>query len=149
VIFIITNVIGFDHSITIVSKFADRLRHARTLRGFTQASLAKACGLSQGAIANYETKNRQTAKGIFKLADVLGVSPLWLSQGVGPMEPAPMSAALPPLANPTLAETGAGLRAGAWPFPGIPPDRFWSLPEHERKLIENTVASLIDSLGRN
>lgn len=140
--------IGFDNSITFVSKFADRLRQARLLRGYTQAALARACGLSQGAIANYESKSRKTAKDVFKLADVLRVNPIWLVQGVGPMEPPPAPASLPSPSGARLSEKAAGRSNDRWPFAGIPADRFWALPEHDRKLIENTVSTLIDSLKR-
>lgn len=140
--------IGFNHSITFVSKFADRLRQARLLRGYTQAALARACGLSQGAIANYENKSRKTAKDIFKLADALRVNPIWLVQGVGPMEQPPTPAALPPPADAWLAETAGGTRNDRWPFAGIPADQFWALSEHDRKLIENTISTLIESLKR-
>ncbi|MFA7475844.1 MAG: helix-turn-helix transcriptional regulator, partial [Castellaniella sp.] len=34
--------------------FAERLRHARLLRGLSQETLARACGLSQSAISSYE-----------------------------------------------------------------------------------------------
>src|SRR3546814_1186413 len=82
-----TTLFRSSYSITFVNEFADRLRHARQLRGLTQAALARACGLSQGAIANYEEKSRRTAKEIFKLADALRVSHVWLSRGFGLMEP--------------------------------------------------------------
>lgn len=130
-----------------MSKFADRLRQARLLRGFTQASLAQACGLSQSAIANYETKSRKAAKDVFKLADVLRVNAVWLGQGVGPMETAPTS--LPSPSDSRIAEASAGRRRDHWPFNNIPADQFWALPEGDRQLIENTVASLIASLKRS
>lgn len=145
---IITNVIVFNHSITIVSKFADRLRQARLLRGYTQAALARACGLSQGAIANYETKSRKTAKDIFKLADALRVNPIWLGQGVGAMEPAPTLTLLPPPSDSMLAEAGVDRQSSRWPFNGISANQFWALSESDRRLIEDAVASLIASLRR-
>jgi|GEM_PF-184353 len=140
VIVIITNVIELAYSITIVNKFADRLRYARQLRGLTQASLAKACGLSQGAIANYEGKNRQTAKEIFKLADALLVNPLWLSQGTGPMERVAPTAVAP--SGNQVSDTVPA----SWPFGSIPPEHFWTLSGSQRELIEKTVATLITSL---
>ncbi len=139
--------IAFNHSITNVNKFADRLRHARQLRGFTQASLARACGLSQSAIANYETKNRETAKDIFKLADALRVNAVWLGQGIGPMESTATLTGLPEPSNATVADVTAA-QMSRWPFTSIAQSRFWSLSEDKRLIIEDTVATLIASLER-
>src|SRR3546814_13056461 len=115
-----TNVISLSYSITFVNEFADRLRHARQLRGLTQAALARACGLSQGAIANYEGKSRRTAKEIFKLADALRVSPVWLSRGFGLMEPnAPPAIAA---ADASVKATGQPHATASRPFPSISPE---------------------------
>jgi transcriptional regulator with XRE-family HTH domain len=141
----ITNVIELHRSITNVNHFADRLRHARRLRGLSQVQLAKACGLSQGAIANYESKTRQSAKGIFQLAQALQVSAAWLSMGTGPMEipDAPMGsqATYPVLETPVRHSTRQ-----SWPFTNVSADEYWSLSVEERSIIENTLASLIRSL---
>lgn len=141
---IITNVIELSYSITFVSNFADRLRHARNLTGMTQAALAKACGLSQGAIANYEGKSRQVAKEIFRLADALGVNALWLKHGLGPMMPIATIPAQPD--DTRLEESKANAAKAAWPFETITSDQFWALPAKKRTLIEKTVAALIASL---
>jgi transcriptional regulator with XRE-family HTH domain len=129
-----------------VNKFADRLRHARLLRGLSQAKLAKACGLSQGAIANYEGKNRHSAKEIFKLADALKVSPVWLSQGSGPMEPD--ATPLGSLSNNQLTESGPSRHMAPWPFRHISPDEFWALPDEHRSLVDTTVTALISALPK-
>jgi len=126
-----------------VNTFADRLRFARTLRNFTQAELAQACGISQGAIANYESNARLFPKSIFRLASALKVSAHWLAEGVGPME----------YEAPSLAGSRLGVADGIpqapvsdWPFRDISPEIFWSLSDADRSLIENTLASLIASL---
>lgn len=127
-----------------MNKFAERLRYARQLQGLTQAALAKACGLSQGAIANYEGKSRQSAKEIFRLAEALRVSPIWLSQGMGPME-----LTVTPSIEATEARVADASRthAGAsWPFPSISPEQYWALPEKERQIIEKAVAAMLVSL---
>ncbi|HWL30394.1 MAG TPA: helix-turn-helix transcriptional regulator [Burkholderiaceae bacterium] len=141
----ITNVIALHRSITNVNHFADRLRHARRLRGLSQAELAKASGLSQGAIANYESKTRQSAKGIFQLAQALQVSPAWLSMGTGPMETPESSAG----SQVTYELSDKMLRREhheAWPFTSASAEDFWSLSKEERAVIDTTLGSLIRSL---
>ncbi|HUH60274.1 MAG TPA: helix-turn-helix domain-containing protein [Candidimonas sp.] len=126
-----------------MNQFADRLRHARQLRRLSQAALAAKCGLSQSAIANYETKNRQSAKDFFRLAHALDVSPLWLAHGTGPMEVAAHPDSAPAY---VLAESSPMQQLAPWPLPDIPPDLYWSLPENERTFIQSTMTSLIKSL---
>ena len=127
--------------------FADRLRHARTLRGLSQSKLARACGLSQGAISNYESASRKAAKDIFRLADVLKVNAAWLGTGQGPMEPAP--AEPPPVYSYRISETGLPPASqGLWPFPGISSADFWALSPRERQVIEETVLSLLQSFRK-
>jgi len=135
-------VIALQHSITNVNQFADRLRYVRLLRGLTQAKLAKASGLSQGAIANYEGKSRHSAKGIFKLAEVLQVSAQWLSEGAGPME-------LPIRLSTEVSEYQSGNavivdRMPVWPFKSVSPQAYWRLSSQDRAIIEKTVATLVE-----
>ena len=115
------------------------MRHARKLRHLTQAEVAAACGLSQGAIANYESGNRAAPKDIFGLAEALKVDAFWLLHGKGSMQPVPIS-------PPRLAEPGR--QAGdSWPFERIAPHVYWGLSPQDRLLVENTVLSLIASLS--
>lgn len=68
-----------------MSTLAQRLQRARQAVDLTQAQLARATGLSQSTIGMLESgTNRGTAK-IAQLARVLGVTPIWLADGVGPM----------------------------------------------------------------
>jgi transcriptional regulator with XRE-family HTH domain len=138
VIRIITNVIGLNHSITIVNNFAERLRYVRQLRKLTQATLAKACGLSQGAVANYESGTRHSAREIFKLAGALHVNALWLSHGRGSME------ARETLPEPSSYHVADRLPAqpGDWPFPKVPPAVYRALSQDDRALVENLVNTL-------
>lgn len=62
---------------------AERLIKARTDRGLTQTELAKRAGVSQSTIGNLESNTRKSAKKIAAIADALGVSALWLSDGKG------------------------------------------------------------------
>lgn len=126
-----------------MNTFAERLRFARSLRRLTQAELARACGISQGAVANYESNSRQFPRAIFRLAAALKVSAQWLAEGIGPMD----------YEAPALTGSRYGLADGNpelpvldWPFRDISPEIYWSLAEHDRDLIENTIAGLIASL---
>ena len=55
--------------------FAEKLKQLREQAGFTQASLAQACGLSLGVVRDYEQGRKEPAmRNAFKLAKMLGVS---------------------------------------------------------------------------
>jgi len=136
----ITNVFGNAGSITFVNTFGSRLKHARTLRRLSQAQLAHACGLSQGTIGNYESGRRKNPQNVFRIAEVLQVSPAWLVLNAGPME-------LPP--STPLAEPPAALSNTVWPLPEIDPARIWALPLHKRQLLAQTIASMLAVLEEN
>lgn len=140
-IVIITNVFAFARSITNVNTFGSRLRHARQLRGLTQAQLARACGLSQGAIGNYESDSRRNAKEIFRIADALKVDAMWLAMGTGSME-------RPPALH--VADTAEIRgREAAWPFPDLDPARIWALSEDQRRIIANALAGMVSALEQD
>ena len=131
----ITNVFAFARSITFVNTFGTRLRHARTLRRLTQKELARACGLSQGAIGNYETDSRRSPKDVFRIAEALAVEPAWLAMGTGPME----LQAAGKVADHPYPET-------VWPFPEIEPARVWALTPQQRELLAKTLSVMITAL---
>lgn len=135
--------IELHHSITYVKTFADRLRYVREKRRMTQAELARACGISQGAIANYEAQTRSTPRAIFTLANVLKVNAQWLYDGSGPIEPQPA-----PISQTVyqLKEHGRQTTVGLWPFESLSPNQWWQLSKKEQQLIEAVVASLIKNL---
>lgn len=132
-----------------MNSFAERLIHARTARGLTQAQLAAASGLSQSAIANYESGSRRTSKKLLPLAAALQVDAQWLFNGKGPMH-TPLYGTQPSSpargAMPQLREHA--IKGTAWPFIQIQPNDYWSLDAASRTLIENTVAALITSLKK-
>lgn len=129
-----------------MTSFAERLRKTRILRNLSQAALAKACGLSQSAIANYENGSRKGAKDYFSLAQALAVNPTWLATGSGPMEPLPETSPTQPLY--LLGESTSPQSQTPWPLPGIPPDEFWALSDEDRAIIVTTIASLMKSLQK-
>ena len=65
----------------------DRLRHARQLRGLSQAELAIKVGCSQGAIGNIE-RNLRDGRGetVIQIAEALRVRYRWLKDNEAPME---------------------------------------------------------------
>ncbi len=67
---------------------ASRLSEARQNAGLTQADLAKLAGLkNQSIIGSLESGYRKTSSYIPAIAQALGVSALWLSDGRGPRHP--------------------------------------------------------------
>jgi transcriptional regulator with XRE-family HTH domain len=129
-----------------VNTFAERLLYARRLRGLTQAELAKAARVSQGAIGNYERGLRRSAKSIFKIATALRVNALWLDQGVGAMEPDLASPAV--LTSYPLADGRPQQHLSVWPFQDISPEEYWTLPRRDRTTVERTVIALVASLKK-
>ncbi|MGE8601329.1 MAG: helix-turn-helix domain-containing protein [Bordetella trematum] len=63
------------------------MREARVLRGYTQHVLARAAGISQSAIASYESGRCGSSRAMLRLARVLHVRVEWLASGQGPREP--------------------------------------------------------------
>lgn len=125
-----------------MNSFAERLRRARDIRQLTQAELARATGISQSAIANYENGNRKTTKHIFRLAHVLQVAPVWLADGIGSMDVT--------LSDPSPA---GGYRnrserqdAVHWPFRQVTQAQWNKLSEQDRALVETTLATMIHTL---
>ena len=131
----ITNVFGIEGPITFVKTFGDRLRHARKLRKLSQKELARACGLSQGAIGNYESNSRRSPKDVFRLADVLAVEPAWLAMGTGPIERT---------STKSVSEEPSASLSHPWPFPEIDPQRIWALPAKQRDVLANAISSLLE-----
>ena len=63
--------------------FADRLRDSMQKAGLTQSQLAEAVGVSQGAIQKLVSGKAKSTTKLVQIANVLGVRPEWLSEGVG------------------------------------------------------------------
>ena len=64
---------------------AERLKDARTVRGWTQSHLATAAGVATGTVGNIESAIRQSPGSLPKLATALKVSHDWLAYGKGDM----------------------------------------------------------------
>ena len=61
----------------------ERLKEARTEAGLSQAALAKRAGCGQTTIASVENGRNQGSTILPRLAEILGVEPLWLAEGRG------------------------------------------------------------------
>jgi phage repressor protein C with HTH and peptisase S24 domain len=85
----ITCVIFDQHTrivmITDVDTIAERLKHARALKGWTQTQLAVASGVSQGTIGNIESGARQALASLVPIAEALGINYKWLAHNEGSM----------------------------------------------------------------
>lgn len=66
--------------------FSDRLNTAMQRAGYTQGALAKAVGMAQSSVNQLLNKASSSRKTV-EIADVLGVNPVWLASGNGPMMP--------------------------------------------------------------
>lgn len=123
----------------IMKTIADRLKIARGRRGWTQAQLAIAAGVSTGTVGNIESGARQSPGSLPKLAKALEVNHDWLSYEDGPMIPAIVqSGAIPPdykpnqpiapvdtlpVATKDIATQSDPLRAMAALYDMLPPDQ--------------------------
>lgn len=65
----------------------ERLKFARNQKGMSQSQLGKAIGKSQSAIAALESGRNRESTNTILLAQVLGVSAMWLATGQGEMLP--------------------------------------------------------------
>lgn len=145
-IIVITNVINRNCSITFVKTFADRLRETRQQKDISQGELAKACGIAQSTVGNYETLARKKPSGpvLIRMARTLGVTAEWLMEG----GPAPRTYLYEyPASTPLRDEAVAGEKP-YWPFSRVAPHDYWSLAQRERDLVESTVVSLMESLNK-
>jgi phage repressor protein C with HTH and peptisase S24 domain len=80
----------------------DRLKQARKHAHMTQSELAERAGIKQASISEIERGLTRTSGYLVKLATILGVSPLWLSEGVGSMSAGDESNVVPgpPIVSP-------------------------------------------------
>lgn len=70
----------------LCSGLAERARSTRAERGLSALGLAKAAGLTDGAVRSVESGRQPSLATLEALAVALGVSPAWLAFGEGPRE---------------------------------------------------------------
>lgn len=63
----------------------ERLKQARKHAGVTQAQLAERAGIAQASVSEIERGLTRTSGHLVKFARICGVSPVWLSEGIGEM----------------------------------------------------------------
>ena len=61
----------------------DRLRQARKAAGLTQEQLAERAGIKQASVSEIERGLTRTSGYLIKFAQICGVDPVWLAEGVG------------------------------------------------------------------
>ena len=66
-------------------KLKDRLKQARKYAGLSQTQLAEQVGIKQASVSEIERGITRVSGHTVKMARACGVSPLWLSEGVGEM----------------------------------------------------------------
>lgn len=74
-----------DRSLKLVPSISYRVKLAREIKKMSQVQLAKAVGISQGTLSDLERGKNRSSLELTKIADVLGVSAIWLSEGRGEM----------------------------------------------------------------
>lgn len=104
--------------------------------------MAVASNLSQSAIGNYESGQRQqpSSDALIKLTRALRVNPLWLSTGEGPMVDAPHG-------HTTAGSTAETPNPAAWPFETISYSAYARLSQQEKRQIELVLSAYIKARG--
>jgi len=75
----------FNSHNDLMSTFGERLREARKNKKLSQGQLAKLVGVKQPTISELESEGKGSSNTAL-IAKVLGVSPIWLSEGKGDKE---------------------------------------------------------------
>lgn len=128
-----------------MNTFAKRLKDTRKERKLSQAKLARLCGVSQSAIANYEAQTRSNPKDVFRLADALGVSAHWLARGTLPKEP--LLYVFVEQNKLDTVEPSATEGIYAWPFKTVSPTEVESLAPNDRRVIEDTMRAMLERMN--
>lgn len=96
------------------NRFATRLRDCMTIRGISQASVARALGVSKNSVNNWvQGRGLPNAVHTVAIAELLGVTAENLVHGAGPTKTVGSDPILRRLADPELAGVLAALAAAA------------------------------------
>ncbi|SAI50367.1 transcriptional regulator [Bordetella ansorpii] len=129
----------------VKSNFSDRLKEARLLRGYTQQALARASGLSQSAIASYESGDRGSSRSVRSLAQALDVEIEWLETGNGPMERAVL--VYEPGGRGADRHSLREPQPVVWPF-SVDPRRFGALHPEQLQFLDQLLETYLDACQR-
>lgn len=113
------------------------------MRGLSQQALARASGVSQTAIASYESGARKNPSKLFELARALDVRAEWLLHGTGPMEEPRANMASHDYA---LREKNSSPHMRDWPFAPVDERMFYALSPAQRRTVLTTMAALVLSM---
>lgn len=69
----------------MINSISYRVKLAREASKLSQTQLSKAVGISQGTLGDLERGKNKSSLKLAKIADVLGVTAIWLSEGKGSM----------------------------------------------------------------
>lgn len=139
-----TCVIDSPWKITVVKTMRERLKHARMLRGMTQARLAEAAGCAQSAIGNIESGERTNLRNLVDVARVLNVSVDWLYDGKGP-GPTGLPAGDESPGKVIAMEAVRSYDNSSWPFVTVPLHRVLALPAIKREMIASYILGVVES----
>lgn len=117
---------------------AERLKHARESRGWSQSHLAVAAGKSQSTIGNIEANLREGRASLPQIAKALGISHEWLADGEGEMHAHVGVSTDPQPAGSTVVPMMA-----YWPFSKITRSQWESLADNQKEHIESSILMLI------
>ncbi|WP_094804569.1 helix-turn-helix domain-containing protein [Bordetella genomosp. 5] len=122
-----------------MNTFSDRLKHARRVRGYTQHQLSRVSGVSQSAIASYESGQRRFSRSAQQLAHALKIDPVWLDTGTGSMTP------VVPQTTTTLREPSSDVASDIhpWPFSGMTAAEYHALSAEQQRLIDSVLRTML------
>jgi len=110
-------------------------------RGATQGTLARACGVKQPSVQAWLTGRTKSLKAttLLKAAKYLGVLPLWLESGIGPMRDSDASSTV------VIAEDPGPAGNAGWPFRSITPADWMALDAEIRAMVEGYARGLMSA----
>jgi len=74
--------IAFDKQVDLLGTLGDRIQHLLKQQGLSVSHLARQLGLSRQSCYKWLRNNQISDKNLYRVAELLGVSPQWLKFGV-------------------------------------------------------------------
>jgi transcriptional regulator with XRE-family HTH domain len=129
-----------------MSTLADRIKERMKAMGLNNVELARAAKVKPPTSYNWGSGKTKAIKGepLLRAATALGVTPEWLSSGVGKKFPAPVSIFSNSESANRVAEPTATY---GWPFKMVPPSTWDLLNDDEKSIIEKTILMSVKNRG--